>query len=94
MPTRSRDEVVAQAEGVYKLIRARKHLANRGAERACLRLLGSVIKKAERELFKPTSASLLIGALAAGSKQHSGPGDSAYLLPKQKTSGRPRTVHR
>ena len=80
MPTRNRDEVLAQAEGVYKLIRARKHLANRGAERACLRLLGSVIKRAERELFNPTSASLLIGALAADSKQ--------------KTSRRPRTVHR
>jgi hypothetical protein len=94
MPTRSRDEVLAHAEGVYKLMRARKHLANRGAERACLRLLESVIKKAERELFKPASASLLIGALAAGSKQRSGPEDSNYLSPKQKTSGRSRTVHR
>jgi hypothetical protein len=94
MPIRSRDEVLAQAEGVYKLIRARNHLANRGAERACLRLLGSVIKKAERELFNPNNASLLIGALAADSKQRSGPGDSAYLSPKQKTSSRPRTVDR
>jgi hypothetical protein len=94
MPIRSRDEVLAQAEGVYKLIRARNHLANRGAERACLRLLGSVIKKAERELFNPTNASLLIGALAADSEQRSGSGDSAYLSPKQRNSRRPPTVHR
>ena len=94
MPTRGRNEVLAQAEGVYKLIRARKHLANRGAERACLRLLGSVIKKAEQELFNPTNANLLIGALAADSKQRSGPGDSSYLLPEPKTSRRSRTVHR
>ena len=94
MPTRSRDEVLAHAEGVYKLIRARNHLANRGAERACIRLLGSVIRKAERELFEPTNASLLIGALATGSQQRSGPGDSAYLSSKQKTSRKPRTVRR
>jgi hypothetical protein len=86
MPTKSRDQVLAQAEGVYKLIRARKHLANRGAERACLRLLASVIKQAEGELFNPTSASLLIGALAADSKQRSGRGESAYLSPKPKNS--------
>jgi len=80
MATISRDEILAHAEGVYKLMRARKHLANRGAERACIRLLGSVIKKAEQEIFEPTSASVLIGAL--------------YLSPKQKTSRKPRTVNR
>ena len=77
MPTRGCDDVLAQAEGVYKLIRARKHLANRGAERACLRLLGSVIKKAERELFNPLNAGILIGSLA---------GDSIHLPPKQRAS--------
>jgi hypothetical protein len=85
MATISCDELLAHAQGVYKLMRARKHLANRGAEQACLRLLGSVIKKAERELFKPTSAGLLRGALV---------GDSTYLSPKQKTSRKPRSVDR
>ena len=85
-----RDEVLAHAEGVYKLIRARKHLANRGAEKACIRLLENVIKKAERELFKPAGASLLTGDLAAGSRQRSG--HSPDLPPKPKTSRRSRAV--
>jgi hypothetical protein len=55
MPIRSRDEVWSYAEGVNKLIRARKHLENRGAEKACIRLLENVIRKAEREFFKPTN---------------------------------------
>jgi hypothetical protein len=62
MPTRSREEVLAYAEGVYKLMRARKHLENRGAERACIQLLESVIKKTEQEFFKPTISALPIGA--------------------------------
>lgn len=71
MASISSGEVLAHAEGVCKLIRARKHLANRGAERACVRLLDNVIKKAERELFKPNYPSLLSGDRAAGSRQRS-----------------------
>jgi hypothetical protein len=56
MPNRSRDDLLAYAQGVSKLIRARKHLENRGAERACIRLLENVIERAEREFFEPTIA--------------------------------------
>jgi hypothetical protein len=45
MPTRSREEVLAYGEGVYKLMRARKHLENRGAEGACIHLLESVMHR-------------------------------------------------
>jgi hypothetical protein len=69
MPHRNRDEVLAYAEGVYKLMRARKHLENRGAEKACIRLLESVIKKTEKEFFNPTKSGLPIGVLPTGSAQ-------------------------
>ena len=58
MPHRNRNEVLAYAEGVYKLMRARKHLETRGAENACIRLLESVIKKTEREFFNATKFGL------------------------------------
>jgi hypothetical protein len=86
MPYRSPDEVLAYAEGVYKLTRARKHLENRGAEKACIRLLESVIKKTEREFFNPTKSGLPIGALAAGSAQHSGRRTSTRTQSQQTTS--------
>jgi hypothetical protein len=60
MPIRSREEVLAYAEGVHKLMRARKHLENRGAEKACIRLLENVIRKTEREFFNPTVSALPI----------------------------------
>jgi hypothetical protein len=91
MTTINRDEVLAHAEGVSKLIRARKHLVNRGAERACIRLLENVIKKAERDLFKPDGASLLTGNLPSHSRQRSG--RSAEVTSKRKTSHRPRAVN-
>ncbi len=69
MPYRNPDEVLAYAEGMYKLMRARKHLENRGAEKACIRLLESVIKNTEREFFTPTKSGLPIGALPADSAQ-------------------------
>ncbi len=69
MPTRSREEVLAYAEGVYKLMRARKHLENRGAERACIRLLEGVIKRTEREFFKPTISAIPSGASGVDSKK-------------------------
>ena len=69
MPTRSREEVLAYAEGVYKLMRARKHLENRGAERDCINLLESVIKQTEREFFKRTISALPIGAPGVDSKK-------------------------
>ncbi len=69
MPYRNPDEVLAYAEGVYKLMRARKHLENRGAEKACIRLLESIIRKTEREFFNPTKSGLPVGAIPAGSAQ-------------------------
>jgi hypothetical protein len=69
MPTRSREEVLAYAEGVYKLMRARKHLENRGAERACIQLLETVIKKTEREFFNPAVSALSMGGPDAYSKK-------------------------
>jgi hypothetical protein len=71
MPIRSRDEVLAYAEGVYKLVRARKHLKNRGAETACIRLLESVIKKTEREFFNSNNSASQAGVLAKVSKGQS-----------------------
>jgi hypothetical protein len=80
MPTRSREEVLVYAEGVYKLMRARKHLENRGAERACIQLLESVIKKTEREFFKPTISALPTGAPGADSKKRTKRAASTRLL--------------
>ena len=69
MPTKSSEEVLANAEGMYKLMRARKHLENRGAERACIQMLESVMKKTESEFFKPTISALPIGAPGVDSKK-------------------------
>jgi hypothetical protein len=80
MPRRSREEVLAYAEGVYKLMRAHKHLENRGAERACIQLLESVIKKREREFFKPTISALPIGAPGVDSKKRTKRAASTRLL--------------
>jgi hypothetical protein len=71
MPYRSREEVFTYAEGVYKLIRARQHLEYRGAERACILLLEGIIKKAEREFFKPTISALATSAPTAVSIKRS-----------------------
>ena len=65
MPFRSYDEVWSYAEGVNKLIRARKHLENRGAEKACIRLLQNLINTTEREFFHHKSAALPIGTMTA-----------------------------
>ena len=86
MPYRNRDEVLAYAEGVYKLVRARKHLENRGAEKACIRLLESVIRKTEREFFNPTKSSLPIRAPAAGPAQRSALRSSTPTQAQQRTS--------
>jgi hypothetical protein len=90
MPFRSRDEVWSYAEGVNKLIRARKHLENRGAEKACIRLLEGVIRKAEREFFNPKSAALPIGAMTEGIREGSRPGGSIRPPTKHNTSNKPR----
>jgi hypothetical protein len=91
MPFRSRDEVWSYAEGVNKLIRARKHLENRGAEKACIRLLQSLIKTTEREFFNHKSAALPIGAMTAGSvREGSRLGDSIRPLTKHSASNKPR----
>jgi hypothetical protein len=82
MASISRDEVLVHAEGVSKLIRARKHLVNRGAERARILWLENVIKKAEWELFKPDGAILLTGDRAAGSRQRSGHSPDSPHKPK------------
>jgi hypothetical protein len=90
MPFRSRDEVWSYAEGVNKLIRARKHLENRGAEKACIRLLDSIIKRAEREFYNPKSAALPIRAMTEGIGEGSRLG--AFIRPptKHSTSKKPR----
>ena len=82
MPIRSRDEVLAYAEGVYKLVRARKHLKNRGAETACIRLLESVIKKTEREFFNSNNSASQAGVLAKVSK-----GQSKFVASTRVPSG-------
>jgi hypothetical protein len=83
MPTRSREEVLAYAEGVYKLMRARKHLENRGAERACIQLLKSVIKKTERDFFKLTISALPIGTPGVDSKKRTKRAASTRLRAEQ-----------
>lgn len=85
MPAKSHDEVLAYAKGVYKLMRARKHLANRGAEKDCIRLLGSVIKRAEREFFKPASSVLPNGAPDVDSRGRKRQVDSTRLLSERNT---------
>jgi hypothetical protein len=90
MPFRSHNEVWSYAEGVNKLIRARKHLENRGAEKACIRLLENVIRKAEREFFNPKSADLAIGAITASNREGSRLGDSIRPPTKHNTSKKPR----
>jgi hypothetical protein len=69
MPSRSREEVLAYAEGAYTLMRARGHLENRGAERACIRLLESLLEKSEREFFNPAISAHPTGAPEVSSKK-------------------------
>jgi hypothetical protein len=90
MPFRSRDEVWSYAEGVNKLIRARKHLENRGAEKACIHLLDSIIKRAEREFFNPKSAALPIGAMTEGIREGSRLGLSICPPTKHNSSKKPQ----
>jgi hypothetical protein len=88
MPNRSRDEVLAYAEGVCKLVRARKHLENRGAERACIRLLENVINRAEREFFEPTIFAFPTGAPTAVSIERS------KLVPSIRLPSEPKKLKR
>ena len=71
MPIRNQDEVLRCAEGAYTLMRAREHLKNRGAEEACIRLLGNLIRQAEREFYKPANSALLTRVVTASTAQRS-----------------------
>lgn len=93
MPIKSRDEVLRYAAAAHTLIRARKHLKNRGAEQACIRLLGNLIMQTERDFYKPSSSALLTCARTASTAERSRPEASPRHPTQQDASTNPWAVN-